>query len=186
MKGRMPKDSILSYLYIDKRLSSFQIAEEFGVSGSTIQNRLSFLGIIHYPGENGWSTYPYGRRNHDGDKSISKGYSFTYLPDHPRASHRNGVVGTYVLVAERTIGRYLKKGEIVHHIDFDKSNDDPTNLFICKDTSTHIQLHYQAGPMLKQLFKRKLVVFKDGKYILLPEGKDQEPLGLRGSPAPDS
>jgi hypothetical protein len=167
-KGKMPSDSMLAYLYIDKGLSSGLLAKEFGVSISTIQNRLGFLGIIRYKGECVWSIYPFGSsKKIEGDTNISKGYSMTYFPDHPRANRKWGVVGTHVLVAERMIGRQLKKGEVVHHIDFDKSNNDPANLFVCKDTSTHIQLHYQAGPMLKQLFKQKMVVFRDGKYVLV-------------------
>lgn len=49
----------------------------------------------------------------------------------------------YRKIAEKKIGRKLKKGEIVHHLDGNDSNNDPDNLFVCKDQSEHVLLHKQ-------------------------------------------
>ncbi|SDH25414.1 HNH endonuclease [Nitrosomonas sp. Nm132] len=46
----------------------------------------------------------------------------------------------HVLIAEKAIGRKLRKGEVVHHIDCDKTNNNPSNLMICT-TGYHMQLH---------------------------------------------
>lgn len=46
-----------------------------------------------------------------------------YLPYRNPNSHRR--------VAERALGRKLKKGECVHHIDGDKLNNANSNLLIC-------------------------------------------------------
>lgn len=54
-----------------------------------------------------------------------------YCPTHPNA-HKNGSVYYHRLVKEVEIGRYLKDGEIVHHRDGDKDNDDPKNLKVEK------------------------------------------------------
>ena len=54
---------------------------------------------------------------------------FTYAPWHPRARH-NGGVPTYVLVAEEKLGRLLRKMEVVHHLDLDRTNNDETNLCV--------------------------------------------------------
>lgn len=47
----------------------------------------------------------------------------------------------HVLVAEKTLGKCLPKGAIVHHADGDKLNNDPSNLVICPDRAYHNMLH---------------------------------------------
>lgn len=54
-------------------------------------------------------------------------YKQLYKPGHHRADI-TGMVPVYILVAEEQLGRPLEKGEIVHHKDFNKLNDDPDNL----------------------------------------------------------
>jgi len=46
----------------------------------------------------------------------------------------------YRKIAEKKIGRKLKKGEIVHHLDGNSYNNDPDNLFVCKSHSEHALL----------------------------------------------
>jgi hypothetical protein len=41
---------------------------------------------------------------------------------------------------EEHIGRYLKPGEVVHHIDGDKTNNDISNLMLLTN-SDHMKLH---------------------------------------------
>ncbi len=43
-------------------------------------------------------------------------------------------------VAERLMGRPLRRGEIVHHIDGDKHNNDPSNLQVMTQAE-HIAIH---------------------------------------------
>ena len=45
------------------------------------------------------------------------------------------------VVAEKKLGRPLKKGEIVHHIDGDFRNNDPDNLLILPSQSEHCRIH---------------------------------------------
>ena len=47
----------------------------------------------------------------------------------------------YRAIAEKKIGRKLEKGEIVHHLDGDSSNNDPDNLYVCESASEHALLH---------------------------------------------
>lgn len=46
----------------------------------------------------------------------------------------------YRKIAEKKIGRKLKEGEIVHHLDGNSSNNDPSNLFVCENQSEHMLL----------------------------------------------
>lgn len=48
-------------------------------------------------------------------------------------------------VAEQMLGRPLKKGEIVHHIDSNKRNNDPSNLQVMTQ-SQHASIHFKRKP----------------------------------------
>ncbi|WP_445300574.1 HNH endonuclease, partial [Microcoleus sp. BROC3] len=45
------------------------------------------------------------------------------------------------VVAEQTIDRKLRPGEVVHHLDEDISNNSPENLVICSSPSVHGRYH---------------------------------------------
>lgn len=49
---------------------------------------------------------------------------------------------THRIVAEQKLGRSLKKGEIVHHIDGNKRNNNPSNLMVMTQ-SEHCALHFR-------------------------------------------
>lgn len=51
-----------------------------------------------------------------------------------------GFLAEHVMVAEKALGRRLKKGELVHHIDGDGQNNQNSNLLICS-TGYHTRLH---------------------------------------------
>lgn len=65
-----------------------------------------------------------------GRTSHKKGYVLIQRPDHPRA--HNGYVLEHIVVAESKISRYLTDDEYVVHVDKNKANNDPENLFIRK------------------------------------------------------
>lgn len=48
-------------------------------------------------------------------------------------------------IAENKLGRPLRFGEIVHHIDGDKRNNDPSNLEVLIDQSRHAKRHKVPG-----------------------------------------
>lgn len=60
-----------------------------------------------------------------------------YVKFHGRHEHR--------VVMERILGRKLKKGEVVHHIDGNKKNNKPSNLELCKNQAEHIRKHLDEG-----------------------------------------
>lgn len=81
-------------------------------------------------------------------------YRLKYVPGHHRADI-TGLVAEHILVAEEELGRPLKKGELVHHKDFNKLNPEPTNLLFPISRPQHQKLpEYQARFIIaKGLYK---------------------------------
>lgn len=66
------------------------------------------------------------------------GYIYIWKPEHPLAIFSR--IPAQVLMAEKVLGRYLKKGEIVHHINGIKTDNRNSNLLICSEFY-HKSLH---------------------------------------------
>jgi len=71
------------------------------------------------------------------------------------------------LVVEDKIGRKLKKGEIVHHINGNKLDNRPENLWVFSSISEHRQSHNCLEDVAMQLVSEGKIFFKDGKYFIL-------------------
>ncbi len=72
----------------------------------------------------------------------------------------------HVLVAERSIGRLLRRGvEHVHHINGVKSDNRPENLLVCTK-SRHRELHRQLEVIGYEMIRRGLVRFDGDRYVL--------------------
>ena len=75
-----------------------------------------------------------------------KGFAFSgeYLairmPSHPKAKV-DGYVYIHQLEAEKKLGRRLKDGECVHHIDENKFNNDLDNLMVFRTVADHTAFH---------------------------------------------
>lgn len=63
----------------------------------------------------------------------TKGNGRTYSKTGGRHDHRR--------IAEKMLGRPLKKGEIVHHEDENKRNNDPSNLRVFASQADHARYH---------------------------------------------
>lgn len=61
------------------------------------------------------------------------------MKGHPRAND-GGYVFEHIVVVEKMIGRYLMKGEVVHHLNGIKDDNRPDNLVIEK-RSDHSRDH---------------------------------------------
>lgn len=78
----------------------------------------------------------------DPDRKIDKniGYVRIYCPMHPEANTR-GYVYEHRVIAEETLGRRLKKGEVVHHKNRKRWDNCPKNLQVMSSLKEHRLLH---------------------------------------------
>lgn len=146
--------------YLEDKLSTRDIGKLVGGAvGGVIYSALKSHKIpIRTDVEGLLQKYPSGRFGSEaanwrgGKRKLDSGYVYIYAPQHPNATN-NGCVMEHILIAEEKIGRYLKKGEVVHHIDGDKTNNSPDNLLVCT-RAEHVQIHMRAVSENVQLCKR--------------------------------
>lgn len=100
------------------------------------------------------------RRDQIGSKKIdSSGYVSVYVGDtvdSPRK--RGGAIREHILVMENHLGRALTKGEVVHHIDGNKLNNDIANLDLCT-VEEHNACHAASESIVFNLYARGIVSY---------------------------
>ena len=69
-----------------------------------------------------------------------------------------------ILIMEKYIGRPILKSEPIHHIDFNRLNNSLNNLYLCKNASEHSMIHGSLEKTTQELFKKKIIIFINGKY----------------------
>lgn len=88
------------------------------------------------------NTRPRRERHHfwTGGHSTVNGYKTTKVDGHPRGGKR-GYVFDHILVVEAAMGKYLREGTEVHHVDRTKTNNANNNIVACHDIAYHQLLH---------------------------------------------
>ena len=90
--------------------------------------RMTEYNIIHNP-----ESMNDSRRRAIRNARLGSGEGKSYEKTFGRHTHR--------IVAEEKIGRLLKSGEVVHHIDGNKRNNNPENLMVFASQKEHTEWH---------------------------------------------
>lgn len=73
---------------------------------------------------------------------------FDHRTDHIKPTTYKKIVSRHAhrIIAEQIIGRPLREGEVIHHVDGNKHNNHPSNLALMPDQSTHMKMHSKRNP----------------------------------------
>lgn len=93
------------------------------------------------------------------------GYILVRNYEHPNRNKHNEIL-EHRLVMAKKLKRPLKKEEIVHHIDGNRTNNKISNLYLCKNLGEHAKIHLSFRYLIFILLQRKIIKFKKGKYII--------------------
>ena len=132
--GSIPKSARIDYeqaarLYL-QGLSTPQVAEAMGTSTCTVIRALRVTGTPTRSISEARSLRSRGQRRVD-----KNGYVLLRVGLGVRKKE-------HAHIAEKVLGRPLKKGEVVHHINGDPADNRHSNLLICS-TSYHTWLHWK-------------------------------------------
>ncbi|MDA2921712.1 NUMOD3 domain-containing DNA-binding protein [Patescibacteria group bacterium AH-259-L07] len=73
-------------------------------------------------------------------KYKNNGYRYFRMPEHPFINIK-GYIAEHRYMAECLLGRFLEKIEVIHHIDENKENNLPENLYLFSSESGHRRHH---------------------------------------------
>ena len=119
-------------LYINQHKSSIYISEVYKCSKKTVLDYLKRVGIqIRDPHD--LICYESRHVNYSYHGIDSAGYVYLTVNSEIIREHR------YIM--EKFLGRKLKPNEYVHHIDFNKTNNNIENLFLFNSNEEHILYH---------------------------------------------
>ena len=96
------------------------------------------------------------------------GYPERYIgKDYPYRKGGYRCIREHVFVMECHLERGLKKGEIVHHIDGNKTNNRLDNLYLTT-VQEHNKLHAESESIVFELYRKGVVIFdkSSGRYQL--------------------
>jgi hypothetical protein len=96
----------------------------------------------------------------------SDGYWMVHIGNSNGKSKWGNYRKEHFVIAEEKIGRPLKKGEIVHHIDGDKLNNNLDNLDVLGSESEHRSTHNSFNGLMTRLVNQNIVLYKDGEYFI--------------------
>jgi predicted DNA-binding protein YlxM (UPF0122 family) len=150
-------------LYIIQEKSLREIAREYNVTHSCIKSALLFFNICK--------------------EDEIRAFNYIKYYDCRREKEETRI---YQTIMKKHIGRELKEDEVVHHIDFNRNNNDIENLFLFDESRKHLLYHgyikshsyIHPQQFLDIVYPKYKKTFLDrdwlyNQYILLDESLEQ-------------
>ena len=69
-----------------------------------------------------------------------------YKPNHLTSNYL-GILPLHIYKTEKALGKSLPQGAEIHHIDYNKQNNENNNLVICEDRLYHKLLHVKTNAL---------------------------------------
>ena len=144
----------LKHLYLKRKLSVREIKQIFQCNPATVVRALKHFDIavrsckeanIISAQKRVWGKNGHGR-NWGGGITYASGYRKLWKPEHPRAN-KQGYVFEHIMVWEKTHGKPVPKGWVVHHFNAVKTDNRPENL-VAMSRAAHRDL---AKPYIKRI-----------------------------------
>jgi hypothetical protein len=142
------KSSMISYYQQDHTIR--ECSAKFSMSTTTVRKYAKEAGVLRTPEE----SYVLRDSKADNGPRWKGGRSLRYKPGYMSVytGVKNGI-STYrtehLLISERVLGRRLRCGEVVHHINGDKLDNRNCNLLLCSNPY-HGYLHQKMAKLYQQ------------------------------------
>ncbi len=105
----------------------------------------------------------YRRRFTGKKKRAINGYILIKDYKHPNRNSHNDVL-EHIKVMSTYLQRPLKKGEIIHHINFIRNDNRLKNLYLYSSNSEHLQGSFSIFKLVKSLLEKNIICFEKGTY----------------------
>ena len=142
---------VLKELYIIQKLPLTECAKRLNLSVGGVWKKLRIIGIDTS------QRLGTGRRGKSKGKiGHSAGYVYVYMPEHPRVKGKKTrpYVLEHIVVMEKKIGRFLRPGEVVHHINRNRADNREENLELFPSHAEHVSNGDHAVRVWSRLFER--------------------------------
>ena len=127
--------AVLKHLIEVERVTQADAAAKLGCSLSCVERTCAKLGLAtQRTGPRGGDKHP----DWKGGRILVGGYWYIWTNTHPLRTKHNYIL-EHRLVAEATIGRYLTRDEVVHHINGNREDNRPENLAVFGTNSEHLR-----------------------------------------------
>jgi hypothetical protein len=152
MEDKVINDQELVYLYCEKLLTTWQIAEIMGIAQATVCDHLRKLGKIRSKSEAQHVRFlnkPLKRYI----ENNGHGYREIYMPEHPNVK-KSGYILEHRYTMSQLLNRPLKADEQVHHLNGNPQDNRPENLVLVKSNKEHKHFHRMSDEELLEKLRK--------------------------------
>lgn len=84
----------------------------------------------------------HGYKSYSGTTGSKRNNTISYVDENGYLRFNDSDILVHRYVAQKKLGRWLEPWEVVHHIDGNKRNNNPSNLWVCSQQE-HDRIHEQ-------------------------------------------
>jgi len=108
----------------------------------------------------------YRKRYRNRSHKDTNGYVLVKNYEHPNRNSHNDIL-EHILIMSTYLKRPMKNGEVIHHINFIRNDNNIKNLYLCKNRSDHFKINSSIFSLVNELLRKNIIEFKNGKYKIM-------------------